>query len=178
LHEPLIPADQVDDFFILRARAFTSKVRRSVSHDVLQNEDLLILEWQLLFSVARFGSCHLAFITRTTSIDAAHGSRAASTLESKGLITRREDPENRRRKLISLTPKGVEVFERIWPNARIAVKNLTDHLDSKDFAELKRIMDLLNQAVDQLPEQIQQKKKDPLLKGSITKEDESVAAVA
>ena len=84
-----------------------------VTNDVLKNENLQILEWQLMFSVARFGSCHLAFITRSTSIDPAHGSRAASTLEAKGLVSRREDPGNKRRKLISLTPKGVEVFERI-----------------------------------------------------------------
>ena len=149
MHDALIPQDQIDDFFILRARAFTSRVRRMVTNDVLQNEDLQILEWQLLFSVARFGSCHLAFITRSTSIDPAHGSRAASTLEAKGLIARREDPENRRRKLISLTPKGVEVFERIWPSARMAIKNITDQLDPVDFAELKRLMDLLNKATEQ-----------------------------
>ncbi|MDG1999252.1 MAG: MarR family winged helix-turn-helix transcriptional regulator [Amylibacter sp.] len=146
MHDALIPHEQIDDFFILRARAFTSKVRRMVTVDVLQNEDLQLLEWQLLFSVARFGSCHLAFITRSTSIDPAHGSRAASALENKGLITRREDPQNRRRKLISMTSKGIEVFERIWPNARMAVKNITDHLDPVDFAELKRLMDLLNKA--------------------------------
>ena len=149
MHDALIPQDQIDDFFILRARAFTSRVRRMVTNHVLQNEDLQILEWQLLFSVARFGSCHLAFITRSTSIDPAHGSRAASTLEAKGLIARREDPENRRRKLISLTPKGVEVFERIWPSARMAIKNITDQLDPVDFAELKRLMDLLNKATEQ-----------------------------
>ena len=172
MHETLIPADQVDDFFILRARAFTSKVRRSVSYDVLQNEDLQILEWQLLFSVARFGSCHLAYITRMTSIDAAHGSRAASALENKGMITRCEDPENRRRKLISLTNKGIEVFERVWPNARMAVKKVTDRLNPKDFAELKRLMDLLNQAEEQAPEENQHEKESNI------KVDERIAAVA
>ena len=149
MNNALIPQDQIDDFIILRARAFTSKVRRMVTNDVLKNENLQILEWQLLFSVARFGSCHLAFITRSTSIDPAHGSRAASTLEAKGLVSRREDPGNKRRKLISLTPKGVEVFERIWPSARMAIKNITDQLDPVDFAELKRLMDLLNKASEQ-----------------------------
>ena len=149
MHGALIPQDQIDDFFILRARVFTSRVRRMVTNDVLQNENLQILEWQLLFSVARFGSCHLAFITRSTSIDPAHGSRAASTLETKGLIARHEDPGNRRRKIISMTPKGVEVFERIWPSARIAIKNITDQLDPVDFAELKRLMDLLIKASEQ-----------------------------
>jgi len=172
LHDALIPQSQIDDFLILRARGFTSRVRRMVTIDVLQNEDLQILEWQLLFSVARFGSCHLAFITRSTSIDPAHGSRAASTLETKGLITRREDPENRRRKLISMTPKGVEAFERIWPSARMAVKNITDQLDPVDFAELKRLMDLLNKASEQALV------KTSSYRHSIQSQDEKVAAGA
>ena len=152
MHAALIPPEQIDNFIILRARAFTSKVRRVVTRDVLQDEDLPILEWQLLFSVARFGSCHLAYITRRTSIDPAHGSRAASALEKKGLITRREDPENKRRKLISLTPSGIETFERIWPQARQTIKRVTDQLEPEDFAELKRLFDLLNIAAEQLVE--------------------------
>ena len=150
MHAALIPPEQIDDFIIIRARAFTSKVRRVVTRDVLQHEDLPILEWQLLFSVARFGSCHLAYITRRTSIDPAHGSRAASALERKGLIKRREDPENKRRKLISLTPSGIETFERIWPHARQTIRRVTDQLVPQDFEELKRLFDLLNAAAEQL----------------------------
>jgi DNA-binding MarR family transcriptional regulator len=153
LHEALIPSDQVDDFIILRARAFTSTVRRFVAQDLLGEEDLSVMEWQTLFSVARFGSCHLAHITRHTSIDPAHGSRAVSALEKNGLIARCEDPENKRRKLISLTPIGVEALERIWPQARQTMKAMTDQLTPEDFSNLKRILDLLNQAAETIGEE-------------------------
>lgn len=152
MQDALVSPEQVDDFIILRARAFTSTIRRAVIRDVLRDEDLALLEWQLMFSVARFGSCHLAHITRRTSIDPAHGSRAAAALERKGLITRHDDPENRRRKLISLTPEGIEVFERVWPRARENVKRVTDQLDREDFASLKRLLDLLNAAAEPLRE--------------------------
>lgn len=150
MHAPLVPPEQIDDFIIIRARAFTSKVRRVMARDVLKQEGLPILEWQLLFSVARFGSCHLAYITRRTSIDPAHGSRAASALEKKGLITRREDPRNKRRKLISLTAKGVEAFDRIWPRARRTMKTITDQLRAQEFEDLKRLLDRANSAVEPL----------------------------
>ncbi len=150
MHAAFIPPEQIDNFIILRARSFTSKMRRVVTRDVLQDENLPILEWQLLFSVARFGSCHLAYITRRTSIDPAHGSRAAAALERKGLITRQEDPANKRRKLISLTPSGIECFERIWPRARQTLKQVTDQLSPDDFEELKRLLDLLSAAAERL----------------------------
>lgn len=148
MHKALIPAKQIDDFIILRVRAFSSAVRRTLAGDVLKHENLAVLEWQLLFSIARFGSCHLAYVTKHTSIDPAHGSRAASGLEKKGLIVRVEDPENRRRKLISLTAKGIETFERIWPRVRNNVAERTDRLSKKDSKELKRLLDLLCAPID------------------------------
>ncbi|MDU8926180.1 MarR family transcriptional regulator [Alisedimentitalea sp. MJ-SS2] len=157
MHDALIPEDDVDDFIIVRATGFTSKVQRIVARDVLRGENLPVLEWRLLFSVARFGSCHLAFITRRTSIDPAHGSRAATALEKKGYIERRDDPANRRRKVISLTPSGVELFERIWPRAQQAIKQITDQLTRKDFHDLKRLLDLVNDVAGPLADAKNQK---------------------
>lgn len=150
MHGSLISSEKIDDFIILRAVKFTSKMRRAVVRDVLKDEDLQVLEWQLLFSVARFGSCQLADITRQTSIDPAHGSRAVSSLEAKGLISRCENPDDRRSKLISLTDDGVAVFERIWPRAQQISQIVTDQLSAEDFNELKRLLDLINLAVEPL----------------------------
>lgn len=146
MHGALIPSEEIDNFVTLRARKFTSSVRRALTRDVLQNENLAVLEWQLLFSIARFGSCHVAFVTKHTSIDPAHGSRAATALEKMGLISRREDPSNKRRKLMSLTPSGIETVERIWPKAKQVTANFTDRLSPEDLEELKRLLDLLNGA--------------------------------
>lgn len=150
MHQALIPADHVDDFIIIRVRAFARKVQRAILSEALATEDMPVLEWQLLFSIARFGSCHLAHVTNQTSIDPAHGSRAVSALERKGLIERHVDPDNRRRKLISLTAAGQEKFERIWPRARRVMKSVTDELESADFKDLKRLLALANTAADTL----------------------------
>ena len=150
MHEPLVPADHLDDFIIVRATAFVSKIQRTMARDVLRKEGLPVLEWRLMFSVARFGSCHLAYITRRTSIDPAHGSRAASALERKGLLTRSDDPDNRRRKILSLTAEGVTLFERIWPQAQQIIRSVTDQLAPDDFSQFKCLLDELNFAAEPL----------------------------
>ena len=160
MHGKLVPADDVDDFIILRMRAFTSKTRHLVTQTVLTAEDLPLLEWQLIFSVARFGTCHLAHITRHTSIDPAHGSRAAAALEKKGLISRTDDVNNRRRKLISLTPKGVKTFERVWPRAQRLIGVVGDSLTRSEFQELKRLLDKSNQALEKMMEDMGTKEND------------------
>ena len=163
MHGSLVPAEDVDDFIILRMRGFTGKARHLVSHNVLQDEDLPLLEWQLIFSVARFGTCHLAHITRHTSIDPAHGSRAATALEKKGLISRMDDANNRRRKLISLTPQGQRTFEKVWPLAKNLIGVVQDSLTPDEFQELKRLLDKSNQALEELMEHKQsQEQKDTL----------------
>ena len=150
MHDALISTDDVDDFVIIRVRAFARKVQRAILSEALAAEDMPVLEWQLLFSIARFGSCHLAHVTQQTSIDPAHGSRAVAALERKGLIARHADQTNRRRKLISLTPAGMGKFERIWPRAQRVMKSVTDELDGADFDELKRLLKLANSAADTL----------------------------
>lgn len=147
LHGTLIPETEVDDFIVLRARAFTSKVRRAMIRDILAIEGLTLQEWQVLFSVARHGPCHMAFITEHTLVDAAHGSRATMTLENKGLVARKDDPDNRRRKLISLTPVGIETVQRIWPRASGLVKDATNALSRSELDVLKGLLDRLNAAL-------------------------------
>ena len=174
MHAALVKPEHEDDFIVLRAVAFTSRVRRAMVRDVLSGEDLAILEWRLLLSVARFGSCHLAYITRRTSIDPAHGSRAAAALERKGLISRADDPKNKRRKLISLTPASIEVFERVCPRARSVVKTATDQLAAEDFDQLKSLLDLLNRATEPLL----QKPEDRDDRPGLTKMEKIAAASA
>ena len=100
----------------------------------------------MVFSIARFGSCHVGYITKHTSIDPAHGSRAAAALEKKGLIARVPDPKNKRRKLVSLSASGMEIFERVWPKARGILAEKTDLLTRDELSELKRLLDLINGA--------------------------------
>ena len=150
MHDALISAAEVDDFIIVRATSFTSKIQRAMVRDVLRAEDLPVLEWRLLFSVARFGSCHLAYITRRTSIDPAHGSRAVAALENKGLIMRTDDPQNKRRRLISLTDQGKVVFDRVWPLARQKMAQVTQALSRDELNALKALLDKANAAAEPL----------------------------
>ncbi len=150
MHKALIPSNEIDDFIIIRIRAFARKVQRAILSEALAAEEMPLLEWQLLFSIARFGSCHLAHVTNQTSIDPAHGSRAVTALERKGLIERHEDPNNRRRKLISLTDAGKEKFNCIWPRAQRVMRSVTNELEDADFKDLKRLLSLANIAADTL----------------------------
>ena len=142
--DALLSPKDVDDFIIVRAVTFANAIQRIMMRDVLKDEDLPLLEWRLLFCLARFGDCHMASIIEKTSFDPAHCSRAASALEAKGLIERSVDPDDNRRRVMRLTPSGQATFERIWPNARDLVKSVKNGLSEEDFEKFKALLDQAN----------------------------------
>ena len=150
---PLLTDIEVDDFVIIRAVAFANKIQRVMLRDVLSEHDMPVLEWRILFSIARFGDCHLAHIVEKTSLDPAHGSRAAASLEKRGMIRRTPDPEDGRRKVLSMTPLGRAKFDEIWPPAKALIKRVTDEIDPDDFTQFKRLLDRVNELASPLLEE-------------------------
>ena len=141
---PILTEAETDDFVITRAVAFANKIQRIMLRDVLSQHDMPLLEWRILYSIARFGDCHLGHITDQTSLDPAHGSRAVASLQAKGLITRAPDPKDARRKVLSMTPDGAARFHEIWPQARRLMRRITDQMAVEDFAQFKSLLDQAN----------------------------------
>ena len=137
MHGALIQPEQIDDFVIIRTRRITSSVRRALTRGDHLGEKLAVLEWQLLFSIARFGSCHVAFVTKHISIDPVHRSKATETLKKMGLISRCEHPDNKRRTMPRFMPRGIKRVERIWYMAKQVTANFTDRLSAEEFEELR-----------------------------------------
>jgi len=79
-----------------------------------------------------------------TGSDAPAITVAVNDLENRGLVERYPHPENRRAKLVSLTPAGrrlVELVRRtIYADAPPAIQNLS----KTDLAHLRRILERIN----------------------------------
>jgi DNA-binding MarR family transcriptional regulator len=78
-------------------------------------------------------------IVERTGADAPAMSLAVTDLEERGLVARQPHPEDRRAKLVSLTPKGKAVLAQANKlNERAPEKFAA--LPEKDLAELSRIL--------------------------------------
>ena len=67
-------------------------------------------------------------------------SQMLSSLESRGLVTRETDPENRRTIIVKLTEKGNEIIERVERRFDIYIEMLIDRLGEKDTREIIRLL--------------------------------------
>lgn len=52
-------------------------------------------------------------LAEAASIDAPYATLVVDSLEERGLVTRRADPTDRRRKLVALTPAGEEATRKL-----------------------------------------------------------------
>ena len=85
---------------------------------VLSPHGLKIMEWRVLYSLARAGDHHLRALARTVYTDASHTSRVVAGMEKKGWVERYPDPVDKRRTQFSLTRSGRCLYALIWPETQ------------------------------------------------------------
>ena len=59
------------------------------------------------------GPLSLSELAAAVSVDAPYATLIVDNLEERGLVERRPDPADRRRKLVALTPEGKEAAQRV-----------------------------------------------------------------
>ena len=81
-------------------------------------EDLTPQQYATLIKIRDFGSVSQNRLGRAVAMDPATSQGVVQRLIAKQLIQRRDDPEDRRRSLLSLTPRGAELAESLIPLGR------------------------------------------------------------
>jgi DNA-binding MarR family transcriptional regulator len=69
---------------------------------------LPMIRTRLLAALEEWGPASQADLGRGTGIDRSDVTAALSELESRGLVERSVDPDHRRRKIVTITPAGIE----------------------------------------------------------------------
>jgi DNA-binding MarR family transcriptional regulator len=78
---------------------------------------LTVAEWRLLAILARFGPLSANGVCARAEMDKVRVSRAVARAMASGLIDRRVDRADRRRSILTLTPKGRAIHDEIVPRA-------------------------------------------------------------
>jgi MarR family transcriptional regulator, lower aerobic nicotinate degradation pathway regulator len=69
--------------------------------------------YRLLAALEEWGPASQADLGRSTGIDRSDVTAALAELESRHLIERTVDPENKRRNIVTLTPEGVDRLDEL-----------------------------------------------------------------
>jgi len=99
-----------------------------------------VREWRVLAVLGSYQPITSAGIVEVTGLDKATVSRALDALDRKGMIRRAPHPEDGRASLLSLTEAGVELNNRIVPEATAQGRAYEAGLEPEERAELLRLL--------------------------------------
>jgi len=119
----------------------------------IEEFDVTLPMWRVLVELWHNGDHRLGELAEQTSIDLSTLSRLLVTMQRNGLIVRRRSGLDGRALSLTLTPRGMELTERIVPHALhyedVAMRRLSERDVLKLKELLKTVYDNLHAAEDE-----------------------------
>jgi len=107
----------------------------------LSKFNLTINQFKVLEVLYHRGDLNIGSITKLTMGTPGNITVVVKNLKRDGWITSISDPEDKRRSILSITSKGIEVIEKVFPNHAQDLKKSLEVLSDR---ELDTLYELLN----------------------------------
>lgn len=138
--KPATELTRLKDFLPYRLVVLADRISRSLSDLYESQFGLTRQEWRILAALADNGPISSIDVSSYSTLDPMAVSRASSTLEQKGYITREESPTDRRIKIFRSTRAGSALYRRIMPLAIDRERHLTEQLSADERACLEEVI--------------------------------------
>ena len=125
---------------ILRIERIRTKFHNRLVN-YLHDFDLTFNQFKVLEVLYHRGDLNISSITKLTMSTPGNITVVVKNLKRDGWITTIADPEDKRASILTITQKGVDVIEKVFPNH---AKNLHASLEVLSDEELNTLYDLLN----------------------------------
>lgn len=100
-------------------------------------------EWRIIQVLGGDGRSTIFAIADRIAMDRGGTSRSVARLENRGLVTRQDDPSDRRRSYVELTDEGWAVHDEIARFALAREERLLRNFSPGDSARLRRYLNAL-----------------------------------
>jgi DNA-binding MarR family transcriptional regulator len=145
-------------------------VDAQVSHDVVWNRflkltnlmskpffaqfadaySLHINEWRIIMMLASMGEAASHELCEVTGLHPMNVSRSVASLREAGRVSERRDPNNLRRKIISLTPQGWALYRALIPHVQKMAAFLFASLSDSEIDQFGKMIDKLIERLEPL----------------------------
>ncbi len=117
------------------AAAGAKLVDEALAADALRKQD-----YRVLVALDEAGTASQADLGRSVWLDRSDLHGIVTTLESRGFIQRRRDPDDKRRNIVELTPAGQQSLAELNGRVDAAQAQLLASLDSADQERLTQLL--------------------------------------
>lgn len=150
------PKPAPDEFvadYLLYLLAAASDAASGQFHAKVRQAGLRVPEWRVLACLYDRDGSMITRLARFALVEQSRLTRIIAQMDDRGLVSRRGDPEDRRRVRVFLTDQGRALATRLVADARAHETRLLTLLQGGDGARLKPALRSLLQALAPDPEQ-------------------------
>ena len=131
----------LEQFLPYRLSLLTNTVSGGIARSYRDRHDISVTEWRILAVLGRFPGLTAGEVASRTAMDKVAISRAVKALMEKGLLSRRTDEVDRRRRKLFLTANaGETVLKEVVPRALRYETRLLAVLGEQELNSLNRIL--------------------------------------
>lgn len=116
----------------------------------LRAHDLSPQQWRVLRALEEVAELDATEISERCALLMPSLSRILQNLEGRGLIQRVTSAEDQRRSLVSITPSGRELFEKIAPLSEERYQHITEKFG---YGKLELLYELLDEFIEKIDEE-------------------------
>ena len=125
---PPLPAFDLYGFTPYRLAVAAKRTSEELARQYRDRFDISIPEWRVLVHLAHSGKVSVRDIEARVAMEKYEVSRAAKRLREAGLIERKENPDDRRLIILTLTPRGRDMMAELLPMAKAHQEELEQRL--------------------------------------------------
>ena len=133
----------LQNYFPYRINTLANTISKAIAQIYITRFNLTRPECRILASLSDKTGLTAQDIAHITILDKMQVSRAVAQLEADGLVKRKQDQHDRRNKILHLTQRGRDLFDKIVPLARARENNILSALSADERANLATIMNKL-----------------------------------
>lgn len=130
------PAGFVSDY-LLYLLAAASEAASGQFHATVRQAGLRVPEWRVLACLFDRDGAMITQLARIALVEQSRLTRIIAQMDDRGLVSRRGDPQDRRRVRVFLTTKGQDLAADLVEKARAHEAGLLKILQDSDGARLK-----------------------------------------
>jgi len=118
--------------------------------DFTRQTGLSMSQLGALFRISHCGTCDVSDISEHLGVTNAATSQMVDRLVQQGLLDRSEDPDDRRVKILVLTPEGQDIVLAAVEARRTWIQGLTEALTPEQQETIASALTILNKAAREL----------------------------
>jgi DNA-binding MarR family transcriptional regulator len=140
----------LDRFLPYRLSVASNAVSQVIARAYESSHDLSMQEWRVIAVLGEAEHLTQQAIVAKTKMDKVTVSRAARSLEDRGIVRREANEDDARSLWLSLTAEGRKIYEKVIPAAVELGREVLRGFSPKEVAELEALLVRVEEAADRV----------------------------